>query len=304
MSTKLDRIAEIAEERPNEKFTSLMHLINKEMLIECHKELKAKKASGIDNMTKWEYEGNLEANIEDLLKRMKSLKYRPKPVKRVYIPKAGSSKKRPLGIPSYEDKIVQLAINKILQAIYEQDYLDSSFGFRPNRSCHDAIKILDVYLSRKNINYVVDADIKGFFDNVDHKWMMEFLEHRISDSTLLRYISRFLNAGIMENGRFYKAYEGAPQGGIISPSLANIYLHYVLDLWFEKVVRKWCKGEAYIVRYADDFACCFQYESDAKAFYETLKKRLAKFSLEIAEDKTNIINFGKKAYYDHKFGRA
>lgn len=303
MSTKLDRIAEIAKERPNEKFTSLMHLINKEMLIECHKELKAKKASGVDNMTKLEYEANLETNIEDLLKRMKSLKYRPKPVKRVYIPKAGSSKKRPLGIPSYEDKIVQLAINKILQAIYEQDYVDSSFGFRPSRSCHDAIKILDVYLSSKNINYVVDADIKGFFDNVDHKWMMKFLEHRISDRNLLRYIGRFLNAGIIENGCFYKAYEGTPQGGIISPSLSNIYLHYVLDLWFEKVVRKWCKGEAYIVRYADDFVCCFQYESEAKAFYEALKKRLAKFSLEIAEDKTKIINFGKKAYYDHKFGK-
>ncbi|SHH91758.1 group II intron reverse transcriptase/maturase [Clostridium grantii] len=303
MYTKLNRIAEIAKENPNMQFTSLMHLIDKEMLLNCHKELKPKKAAGIDEVTKAEYENNLDRNIENLLERMKTLKYKPKPVRRTYIPKVGSNKKRPLGIPSYEDKIVQLAINKVISSIYEQDFLDSSFGFRANRSAHDAIKILDVYLSRRNINFVVDADIKGFFDNVDHKWMMKFLQHRIKDKNLLRYIGRFLNAGVLEDGKFYKAYNGTPQGGLVSPTLGNIYLHYVLDLWFEKVVRKWCKGEAYIVRYADDFVCCFQYESDAQAFYRTLKKRLAKFNLEIAEDKTKIVYFGKKAYFDRKFGR-
>lgn len=300
MLTKLERIAEIAKERPDEKFTSLIHLIDKEMLIKCHYELKRNKAPGIDKITKNEYEINLEENIENLLQRMKAFKYRPNPVKRVYIPKAGTDKKRPLGIPSYEDKIVQLAITKILSAIYEQDFLDCSFGFRPKRSCHDAIKILDEYLSRRRINYVVDADIKGFFDHVDHRWLMKFLEHRIKDKNLLRYIARFLNAGIMENGQFYKAYEGTPQGGIISPLLANIYLHYVLDLWFEKVVRKRCRGQAYIVRYADDFVCCFEYKNEAEAFYEALKLRLAKFNLEIAEDKTKIIYFGSKAYYESK----
>ena len=300
MSTKLERIAEIAKERPEEKFTSLIHLIDKEMLMQCHRELKRNKATGVDEITKAEYQANLEENIEILLKKMKTFKYRPNPVRRVYIPKAGSDKRRPLGIPSYEDKMVQLAIAKILGAIYEQDFLDCSFGFRPDRSCHSAIKILDVYLSKRKTNYVVDADIKGFFNHVDHKWLMKFLEHRIKDKNLLRYISRFLNAGVMENGQFHKSYEGTPQGGIISPILANIYLHYVLDLWFEKVVRKRCKGQAYIVRYADDFVCCFEHKEEAEIFYEALKLRLKKFKLEIAEDKTKIIYFGSKAYYESR----
>lgn len=302
MYTKLERIAEIAKEKPNEKFTSLIHLINKEMLTICHNELKANKAVGIDGVTKDEYEENLDENLENLLERMKKFKYKPQPVRRVHIPKPGSEKKRPLGIPSYEDKLVQLAINKIVTQIYEQDFIDNSFGFRPNRGCHDALKILNVYLSKRNINYVVDVDIKGFFDNVDHEWLMKFLNHRIADKNLMRYISRFLKSGVIENGKFQKSYEGTPQGGIISPILGNIYLHYVLDLWFEKVVRKYCKGEAYIVRYCDDFVCCFQYEHEAKNFYEALKKRLAKFNLEVAEEKTKIVYFGEKAYFDRKFG--
>lgn len=300
MLTKLQRIAEIAKERPDEKFTSLIDIIDKDMLIECHRELKAKKAQGIDKVTKEEYDANLNRNIDSLLTRMKIFKYRPKPVRRVCIPKSGTKKRRPLGIPAYEDKIVQLAITKILNAIYEQDFLNCSFGFRPKRSCHDAIKILDEYLSRREINYVVDADIKGFFDNVNHKWIMEFLEYRIKDKNLLRYIGRFLKSGVMENGQFYKSYDGTPQGGIISPILANIYLHYALDLWFYKLVRKRCKGNAYMVRYADDYVCCFEHESEAKAFYEALKQRLAKFKLEIAEDKTKIIYFGKMAYSKSK----
>lgn len=304
MYTKLERIAEIAKNSPKEKFTSLIHLINKEMLIECHNELSGNKATGVDKLTKKEYEMNLEGNIENLIARMKAFKYRPQPVRRVYIDKPGSNKKRPLGIPAHEDKIVQLAINKILQSIYEQDFIDSSFGFRPNRSCHDALKILNVYLSEKDINYVVDADIKGFFDNVDHKWMMKFLEHRISDKNLLRYIGRFLKTGIMENGTYHKVEEGTPQGGIISPTLANIYLHYVLDIWFNNFIKKRCKGQAYIVRYADDFVCCFQFENEAKAFYEVLKKRLDKFNLQVAEDKTKILYFGKKSFYDRKFKRV
>ena len=254
MYTKLARIAEIAIEKPNDKFTSLIHLVNKEMLMECHKLLEKNKATGIDGITKEDYGAKLEENIEDLLARMKTFKYRPQPVKRVYIPKAGSDEKRPLGIPSYQDKLVQMAINKIIMQIYEQDFLDCSFGFRPNIGCHDALKQLDVYLSNRNVNYVVDADIKGFFNNVDHEWMMKFLNHRIADKSLLRYISRFLKAGVMENGSFEKSEAGTPQGGVISPILGNVYLHYALDLWFEKVVKKNCKGEAYIVRYCDDCA--------------------------------------------------
>lgn len=207
-------------------------------------------------------------------------------------------------MPAYEDKLVQSAINKIVTAIYEQDFEDSSFGFRSNRSCHDAIKILDVYLSKRNVNYIVDADIKGFFDHVDHEWMIKFLKHRIQDKNLLRYIARFLKSGVMEKGQFHNTYEGTPQGGIISPTLGNIYLHYVLDMWFNKVVKKWCKGEAYIVRYADDSVFCFQYENEAIAFYEAFKKRLAKFNLEVAEDKTKIVYFGRKAFYERKKGQT
>ena len=301
MLTKLDRIAEIAKEKPEEKFTSLVHLIDEEMLEQCHKELNGKKAVGVDEVTKAEYEENLDENIKALLGKMKNQQYRPLPVRRVYIPKAGTDKMRPLGIPSYEDKIVQLALNKILSAIYEADFLDCSFGFRPHRGCHDALKILDVYLSKRNINYVVDADIKGFFDHVDHKWLMKFIQHRIIDPNIQRLIGKFLKAGMMEKGSFQKVYERTPQGGICSPTLGNIYLHYALDLWFEEVVRKNCKGEAYMVRYCDDFVCCFEYEEEAKAFYEALKQRLNKFNLQIAEDKTKIIYFGRKAYHENKY---
>lgn len=304
MNTKLDRIAEIARNKPKEKFTSLMHLVNKEMLLKCHYELSGNKATGVDDVTKKQYESNLDDNINNLVNRLKSFSYKPQPVRRVYIDKACSNKKRPLGIPAYEDKIVQSAINKILKSIYEQDLMDSSFGFRENRSCHDALKILDKYLCRRRTNYIVDADIKGFFDNVDHKWMMKFLEHRIDDKNLLRYIARFLKSGVMDNGKFMKAYEGTPQGGIISPTLANIYLHYVIDIWFNNFIKKRCNGLAYIVRYADDFVCCFQYENEAKAFYGALKVRLEKFGLEIAEDKTKIIYFGMESFYDRKFKRA
>lgn len=302
MNTKLQRIAEIAKTKPDEKFSALMHHINNEMLIQCHKELERNKASGVDGKTKAQYEEHLEENIENLLQRMKQFSYRPQPVKRVYIPKPGSDKKRPLGIPSYEDKIVQLAINKVIATIYEQDFLECSYGFRPNRGCHDALKVLDTYLSRRNINYVVDADIRGFFDHVDHEWLMKFLGHRISDRNLLRYIKRFLKSGIMENGQFQKSYEGTPQGGIISPTLANIYLHYVLDLWFEKRIKRNCKGEAYMIRYADDFVCCFEYEEEAKAFYKALKERLEMFKLQLADEKSKILYFGKQAYLERKAG--
>lgn len=293
METQLERIAEIGKSKPSEKFTSLIHLINKETLIKSHNEMKAKKASGVDEITKELYDNNLLENIESLITRMKKQAYKPQPGRRVYIPKPGTNDKRPLGIPAYEDKLVQSNLADILNAIYEQDFLECSFGFRPNRGCHDAIKLLDKIVNKPIINYVVDTDIKGFFDNVDHEWMMKFLKHRIEDKNLLRLISRFLKAGIVEDGIKYDTPKGTPQGGVCSPILANIYLHYVLDLWFDKIVRKHCKGSAYMVRYADDSVFCFQYKEDAERFFEAFIQRLRKFNLEVAEEKTKIIKLNK-----------
>lgn len=300
METKLIRIAELAKEKPDMKFTSLVHLLNEENLKRCHHELSAGKAAGIRQITKEEYGENLDENIAKLVEKMKQKSYKPTPVKRAYIAKAGSKMKRPLGIPDHEDKVVQRGIAKILNAIYEPIFLDCSFGFRPNRSCHDALKILNVYIERRHTNFIVDVDIKGFFDNVSHEWMMKFLEHKIADRNLLGIIGRFLKGGYMEEGKYYKTDVGTPQGGIISPILANVYLHYVLDLWFEKVVRKSCVGQAYMVRYADDFVCCFQSETEANSFYRDLTIRLKKFNLEISEDKTRIMPFGKYAEQNNK----
>ena len=294
------RIAEIAKEDPKLKFTSLAHLLNVESLKQCHRELAANKATGVTGVTKEEYSENLDENLQNLVHRMKRMNYRPQPSRRVYIDKPGSKKKRPLGIPDYEDKTVQKGLAKILNAIYENDFLDSSFGFRPKRNCHDALKTLNYYIEDKYTNYIVDVDIKGFFDNVDHKWMIKFLNHRINDPKLLRIIARFLKAGFMEETKHIKENFGTPQGGIASPILANVYLHYVLDLWFEKKIRKECRGQAHIVRYADDFVCCFQYQQDAYKFFGQLKDRLNQFNLEIAEDKSKVIPFGKFAKENSK----
>lgn len=302
METKLERIAEIAKSRPREKFTSLIHLINEDTIKECHKEMNRKKAAGVDLVTKDEYEVNLDDQVKDLINRMKRQAYKPQPARVAYIPKMGTHKKRPLGIPSYEDKLVQAALAKILSAIYEQDFLECSFGFRPNRGCHDALKILNKILNKKEINYLVDTDIKGFFEHVDHEWLKKFIQHRISDPNILRLVARFLRSGIIEAGMKYDTPEGTPQGGVISPILGNLYLHYVLDLWFEKRIRKGCRGMAYMVRYADDTVFCFQYEEDAKEFYAQMIERLKIFNLEVAEEKTKIISLGKDHHNEDKAG--
>lgn len=270
--------------------------------MDCHERLKPYKAPGVDKVTRAEYGRDLERNVEDLVARMKRQAYKPQPTRRAWIPKPGSDRKRPLGIPVYEDKLVQMAVARILNAIYEADFLDSSFGFRPNRSCHDALKIVNHYIEKKSINYIVDADIKGFFDSVDHTWLVKLLEHRIADRNLLRLIVRFLKAGVMDADNFQDTQQGTPQGGVISPILANVYLHYVLDLWFEKEYRRKCRGQAHIVRYADDFVCCFEYPEDAENYYKELKERLAKFNLEIAEDKTKIIRLQRGSNGDGDSG--
>ena len=295
MATGLERIAEIAKAKPKERFTALAHLINVDSLKACHWWMDGKKATGADKVTKEEYEMNLDNNLTDLVARMKRQAYKPQPARRVYIPKPGTDKKRPLGIMTYEDKLVQAVLAEILNAIYEADFLDCSHGFRPKRDCHGALAALAGIIEREPVNYIVDADIKGFFDHIDHEWLMKFLEVRIADPNILRLIARFLKAGMMEAGIKYDTPEGAPQGGVASPIFANVYLHYVLDLWFHLVVRKSCKGKAFMVRYADDFVCCFQYEEDARAFYQALVPRLAKFNLEVADEKTRIIAFGRKA---------
>lgn len=270
----------------------IMKFVNEETIIKQHTKQARNKATGIDGIGKEEYEENLNENVRNLVNRMKTMSYRPKEVRRTYIPKIGSKELRPLGIPSYEDKLVQGAMADILNAIYENIFLDCSYGFRPNRDCHKAIKKLDEIIMKKKINYVVDADIKGFFNNVNHEWLIKFLEHTIQDKKFIRYITRFLKSGIFEDMQHIESDKGTPQGGLISPILANIYLHYVLDLWFELYVKIKCKGEAYLVRYADDFVCCFQRKDDAEMFYKELKDRLNKFDLELAEDKSRIIPFG------------
>ena len=276
----------------NIKVENLIHFVNKETLKEQHKKQQRNSASGIDKMTKDEYGINLEENIENLIERMKKFSYKPLPVRRTYIPKA-NGKLRPLGIPAYEDKLVQGVMADILNEIYECKFLECSYGFRPNRSCHQAIREINQRIMINKVNYILDCDIKGFFDNVDHKWVMKFLEHDINDKVFLRYINRFLISGYMENMKFYETDKGTPQGGLISPILANVYLHYVLDLFFEKYIKSKLKGEAYLVRYADDFIIMFQYENEAKQVYQLLIKRLAKFGLEMEQEKTRILPFGR-----------
>ena len=273
------------------KLQTIMHYVNRETLIKQHDKQKMGKASGIDGITKEEYEKNLESNIENLLTRMKRFSYRPRPVRKTYIPKS-NGKLRGLGIPCYEDKLVQGAMADVLNEIYENIFLDFSYGFRPKKNCHQSISQINWLLMTKKVNYILDADIKGFFDNIDHDIMMMFLEHEIEDKNFLRYIRRFLKSGILEDYKYYESDKGTPQGGLISPILANVYLHYVLDNWFNVISKKF-KGEMYLIRYADDFVVMFQYEEEARKFYKMLIERMNKFKLELAEDKTRILPFGR-----------
>ena len=295
VATKLHRIAEKARKEPEFKFTSLYHLMNKELLRGCFQRLRKDAAAGIDGMTKGMYAVNLETNLASLVERLHRMAYIPQAVRRKYIPKPGSAKERPLGIPCFEDKIVQAGLVRILESVYEQDFIEDSYGFRPARSCHYALKTLSLTMEHKPINYIVEADIKGFFDNVNQEWLLKFLAHRIGDKRIQRMIKRILKAGVAEDGSVMISDDGTPQGGVISPLLANIYLHYALDLWFERIYRKSCPGYARLIRYADDFVVCFQYKADAERFRVELGQRLGKFSLEVEPTKTKVMEFGRFA---------
>jgi group II intron reverse transcriptase/maturase len=300
VTTKLQRIAEKARKEPGFKFTRLYHLMNEELLRGCFKRLRKDAAAGIDKRTKDRYAENLEANLSNLIDRLQRMAYIPQPVRRKYIPKPGSAKQRPLGIPCFEDKLVQAGLVRILESVYEQDFKRDSYGFRPARSGHNALKALSETVENYPINHIVEADIKGFFDNVNQEWLMKFVAHRIADKRIQRRVKRFLKAGVAEDGSVTISDEGTPQGGVISPLLANSYLHYALDLWVEKVYRKSCTGYARLIRYADDFVVCFQYKTDAERFHVQLGKRLGSFGLEVEPTKTKVMEFGRFAVQNAK----
>jgi RNA-directed DNA polymerase len=290
--TKLALISERARKEPKLQFTSLAHLLNEEFLKECYYSLGRDRASGIDGVSWKEYGEHLDDNLRNLVVRMKAKRYKPLPAKRVYIPK-NEHEKRPLGLPALEDKIVQKAISRILEAIYEADFLNCSYGFRPGRDCHQALNAVDKIIMRNHVNYVIEADIKGYFDNVSHEWMIKFLQVRIKDSSFLLLIRRFLKAGYCESGKFIATDQGTPQGGNLSPMLSNIFLHYVLDLWFEKKVIPRVTGACNMVRYADDFICMVEHADEAQRIIEALRKRFAKFDLELHPEKTRVVSFGR-----------
>ena len=296
MSPNLERISIKARANPDLVFTSLYHHIaDIEHLQACFRLLKGNKAVGVDDVTKSMYADDLEANLQDLSTRLKRMGYRPQPKRRIYIPKPGSETERPLGISSFEDKIVELATKRVLEPLFEPLFEECSYGYRPQRSPHQCLDALGRTLQQKRVNILVEADIRGFFDAVHHEWLLKFLRQRIGDERVLRLISRMLKAGIMEDGLVQATEVGTPQGSILSPLLSNVYLHYVLDIWFQRRMRRHCRGEAYLYRFADDFVAGFQYQTDADDFLESLDKRMEEFHLELAPEKTRHLEFGRYA---------
>ena len=294
MSTKIARINQIAKERPDEVFTSVYHLINYDLLMECFNELDGNKAIGIDKITKEMYRANLDNNLNKIVYKLKTMSFKPSPARRVNIPKA-NGKLRGIAIANFEDKIVQLAVKKIVEAIFEPKFTNNMFGFRPNLGCHDAIIYLNQCIERHFTNYILDADLKGYFDNISHELIIIGLETHIKDPNLIRLIKRFLKVGIIENGKYTTSEYGTPQGSILSPVLANIVMYYLIIQEVEKI-KKTAKGYVEIVNYADDMVLCFQYKWEAERTYKQLKERLNRCGLQFAEDKTRLIEFGRLAY--------
>jgi len=300
-ATKLAFITKRSKLEPQGKITSLAYLLNEEYLLECYQDIKNGKAPGIDGLRKEDYsKAEIKIAIEELVVKMKKKKYKPKPIRRTFIEKI-NKRLRPLGIPTVLDKVVQLGIKRILEAIFEPIFLNSSYGFRPNRSCHQALKAVYKMVMTKPINWIIEIDIKSFFDNVDHAWMIECLNQKIADPNFKSIIIKFLKADIIEkDGKKQKAQKGTPQGGLISPILANIYLHYVLDLWFYGKLRGEIRGYTEMIRYADDFIIGAQTKEQAEIILAKIKERLKKFNLEISEEKTKIIEFGRYAAQNAK----
>jgi RNA-directed DNA polymerase len=294
VSQALERIRKVARERKKEKFTALYHHINVDLLEEAFYELKADAAPGVDRVTWEDYEADLEDNFEDLHDRVHRGAYRALPSRRVYIPKP-DGRQRPLAVAALEDKIVQRATATLLNAIYEVDFLGFSYGFRPGRGAHDAMDALSVGIHSKKVSYILDADIRSFFDEINQEWLIRFLEHRIGDRRIIRLIQKWLKAGILEDGIVTVSEKGTGQGSVISPLLANIYLHYALDLWVRRWRRREATGEMIIVRYADDFIIGFQHDHEARRFLDELRERLGKFALSLHPEKTRLIEFGRFA---------
>jgi RNA-directed DNA polymerase len=294
MPHALERIRKIARERKKEKFISLFHHISINLLADAYYELKVDAAPGVDRLTWKDYEADFERNLEDLHNRVRSGAYRARPSRRVYIPKP-DGRQRPLAVAALEDKIVQRAVAALLNAIYEEDFLGFSYGFRPGRGTHDALDALCVGIHSKKVSFILDADIQSFFDEVNQEWLIRFLEHRIGDRRIIRLIRKWLKAGVLENGVVTVSERGTGQGAVISPLLANIYLHYVLDLWANRWRQRAATGDMIIVRYADDFIVGFQHESDTRRFLDEMRERLTKFALTLHPKKTRLIEFGRFA---------
>ena len=294
VSPGLERVREAARRDASLRFTNLLHHVTEELLEEAYYALNPKATPGVDGVTWKEYGEGLKPRLIDLHDRVHRGSYHAQPSLRTYIPKS-DGRMRPLGIAALEDKIVQQAVVWVLQAIYEENFLGFSYGFRPGRSQHDALDAVWVAIMHRRVNWVFDADIRGFFDHVSHEWMKKIVMHRVGDQRILRLIHKWLKAGVSEDGQWSSTVVGTPQGATISPMLANVYLHYVLDLWVEAWRKRHARGEVYIVRYADDFVMGFQYRDDADAFQRALEQRLRKFGLELNAEKTRLIEFGRFA---------
>jgi RNA-directed DNA polymerase len=297
-SSALERVRQAAKENRKERFTALLHHVyDIDRLRQAYRSLRPSAAAGVDGETWSQYGQNLEGNLQDLSDRLKRGAYQAQPVRRAYIEKA-DGRLRPLGVPTLEDKVVQRAVVEVLNAIYEVDFVGFSYGFRPKRSAHHALDALTVGLERRHVNWVLDADIRGFFDTLNHEWLVKFIEHRVADQRIVRLIQKWLNAGVLEDGTRTWSEGGTVQGGSISPLLANIYLHYVFDLWAQQWRQKQGRGDVVVVRYADDFVVGFHHRHEAERFLNDLRKRFAQFGLELHPDKTRLIEFGRFAERD------